>query len=175
MCPTTLALSEEHRRPAADKPAADQNAATHLWHISSNGHLIHAVCSLTSPPFAVTCERGNDSHSLHGGHIAWRAKTTPATGTHNTRTHLFLDGGQDGGGGLGLGAVAIGGVENRAQHGGSAGSIRRHLRHWHSSWKTKWTRRCLTVISVWRRLSHPHDHTLARRYNLAHTDTVVFF
>lgn len=87
MCPTTLVVSEKNRQPAAN-----QNVVTNSWHISSNGHLIHSVCSLASALFAVTCEWGNDFYSLHGGHIAWRAMTTPATGTHtpqhtHARTH----------------------------------------------------------------------------------------
>lgn len=56
---------------------------------------------------------------------------------HSGSSNLFFDGGEDGGGGFRLGAVSVGGIEDGAQHGGSSGSVRRHLRHWHSSWKTQ--------------------------------------
>ena len=59
------------------------------------------------------------------------------TQSHTLSPNLFLDGGEDGGGGFRLGSVSVGGVEDGAQHGGSAGSVRRHLGHWHTSWKTR--------------------------------------
>ena len=51
-------------------------------------------------------------------------------------SHLFLDGGQDSGGGLCLRAVPVGGVEDWAEHGGVVTVTGLLVRHWHHSWKT---------------------------------------
>lgn len=119
---------------------------TYLWHISSDGHSIICVYCLPSACFApkgwgiilttfwwsyfINCDSPpftSHAHSQERSHAH----------SHTRTSNLFLDWGEDGGGGFRLGAISVGGIEDGAQHGSSAGSVRRHLRHWHTSWKTR--------------------------------------
>lgn len=75
------------------------------------------------------------------------------TGVATKTSDLFLDRGEDGGGGFRLRAVSIGGIEDGAQHGSSAGRVRCHLRHWHTSWKKSKNRRLLILSKI---LRHVH-------------------
>lgn len=101
------------------------------------------------------------------------------THTHTQHSNLLLDGGEDGGGGFRLGAVSVGGVEDGAQHGGSAGSVSLHLRHWHTSCKNKGTWNSFIIIKDTVTCQHLHcgcytyNLTLVLTDNYTHTHTHV--